>query len=269
MAPHPPTRHRSAWLEIDLDAVRHNVDLIAALVAPAAVAPVVKANAYGHGVERVAEALAGSVEALCVATIDEAIDLRARVPGRVLLLYPVPPTAAEDAVHAGVELTVMSADDLARLQAAARESQPPISLQLCVESGMHRGGLATGQLVEVAAAATRDPRFRISGLWSHLATPEDPASSGAQVAAFEAASRALVAAGLPLPQRHLAASGGIFSHDAPTLDMVRPGLAIYGLLDEALPVAGDAVAAAAELRPAMALKARAVAFAFVGNGADE
>ena len=114
-----PTRQRNAWLEIDLDAIRHNVDVISALVAPAAVAAVVKADAYGHGVERVGPALAGRVEALSVATIEEAIALRARVSGRVLLLYPVPRGAAADAIHAGVELTVMSHGDLAALQAVA------------------------------------------------------------------------------------------------------------------------------------------------------
>jgi alanine racemase len=84
----PSTRslRRSAWLEIDLDAIRHNVRVIKALVAPAGVAPVVKADAYGHGVERVAPALADAAEALCVATLDEALELRTMVPGRVLLL---------------------------------------------------------------------------------------------------------------------------------------------------------------------------------------
>jgi len=88
-----PPRHRRAWLEIDLAAICHNVDLIRELVAPAGVAPVVKADAYGHGVEHVGPALANRADALCVATLDEAMALRARVPGRVLLLYPAPSNA--------------------------------------------------------------------------------------------------------------------------------------------------------------------------------
>ncbi len=76
-----PPRNRGAWLEIDLDAMRHNIEVIRSVVGPAAVAPVVKADAYGHGVEAVGPALAPHVEALCVATLDEAIALRARVAG--------------------------------------------------------------------------------------------------------------------------------------------------------------------------------------------
>ncbi len=78
IAPVPP-RHRSAWLEVDLDALRHNARLLRALSGGAALAPVVKADAYGHGLAAVAEALSGAVEALCVATLDEAVE---RATGR-------------------------------------------------------------------------------------------------------------------------------------------------------------------------------------------
>jgi alanine racemase len=257
---------RSAWLEIDLDALRHNISSIKALVAPAGVAPVVKADAYGHGVERVGPALADAVEALCVATLDEALALRALVPGRVLLLYPVPPTAAGEAVHAGIELVVMSAADLSALQAAASDDRPPVGLHLCVESGMHRGGLSRDELAAVATVAQVDPRFKIVGLWTHLASPEDPDSARAQVARFELAAGALREAGLAIPARHIAASGGIFSPDVPGLDLVRPGLATYGALDEASPIAAEATATAGALRPALALKAHAVAFSEVPEG---
>jgi alanine racemase len=77
---------------------------------------------------------------------------------------------------------------------------------------------------------------------------------------------ALYEAGIPVPPRHIAASGGIFTHDEPSLDLVRPGLAVYGLLDAGLPIAPDAVEAAAALRPAMSLKARAIAFSDVPIG---
>ena len=141
-----------------------------------------------------------------------------------------------------------------------------MALQLCVESGMNRGGMLPDEVVSVAAEAAADPRFHIAGLWSHLATPEEPASALAQVRRFEAATEALRGAGVAVPPRHIAASGGIFTQDTPALDMVRPGLAIYGLLDEGLPIAGDAVDAAAALRPAMSLKTRAVAFSEVPAG---
>ena len=259
-------RHRDAWLEIDIDAIRHNVRVISSLVAPSGVAPVLKADAYGHGVERVAPALAPDVEALCVATLDEGIAVRALVPGRVVVLYPVPRRAVPDALRAGLELSLMCAADLEAVQTGAAEGQPAVPLHLCVESGMHRGGIPAREISSVAAEVAADPRFAIAGLWSHLASPEDPPASAAQVLRFEAATEVLRASGVPVPTRHLAASGGIFAQDEPALDLVRPGIATYGVLDDRLPVAPGAREAASALRPAMALKARPVAFSDVPVG---
>ena len=261
-----PGLHRAAWLEIDLAAVRHNVRVIRSLVGAAAVAPVIKADAYGHGSERTAQALADVCEALCVATLDEAMALRARVPSRVLLLYPIPRAAAADAVTAGVELTIMSAADFQHLQQVAPHDRPPVPLHLCVETGLGRGGLPLEAVVAVAQAAQADPRFRLAGLWSHLASPADAEASSRQVERFGAAAGALAQAAIIVPARHLSSSGPIFSRSAPPLELVRPGLAVYGVLDAALPVAADAGAAAASLRPAMSLKARAVAFSQIPVG---
>jgi alanine racemase len=261
-----PPRNRGAWLEIDLDAMRHNIEVIRSVVGPAAVAPVVKADAYGHGVEAVGPALAPHVEALCVATLDEAIALRARVQGRILLLYPAPASAAAEAVAADVELAVMSAADLEAIRSAAPPRGRPVKVHLGVETGMGRGGLMPETVPAVAATAVADPRIELAGLWSHLHSPEDPPSSDAQVLRFEVAVTALHEAGIPIPPRHIAASGGIFTHDEPSLDLVRPGIAVYGVLDADLPIAPDAVEAAGRLRPAMALKARPAAFSDVPAG---
>jgi len=257
---------RGAWLEIDLAALRHNVGVIRTVVGSAAVAPVVKANAYGHGIDRVGPALAPVSDALCVATLDEAAALRPLVEGRILLLYPVPAEAAVDAVMAGVELVVMSATDLAAIRAALRPGSAPVRVHLGIDTGMGRGGLRPEEVPTVAADAVADPGIELTGLWTHLHSPEDPPSSDAQILRFEAAVAALHEAGIPVPPRHIAASGGIFTHDEPSLDLVRPGLAVYGLLDAGLPIAPDAIEAAAALRPAMSLKARAIAFSDVPIG---
>jgi len=262
-----PPPHRSAWLEVDLEAIRHNVAVIRALVGPAAVAAVVKADAYGHGSLRVADVLDGLVDALCVATLDEAIALRAQPRARVMLLYPVPATAAADAVAAGVELTIMSAADLKHLARVARAEQPPVGLQLCVETGLGRGGLPLEDVVTVAAAAQTDPRFRLSGLWSHLASPDDLDATARQAERFRLVSQALRVAGLPVPARHLAASSAIFRQSTPPLELVRPGLAVYGVLEAGLSLAGEAQTAATRLRPAMSLKARPVAISDIPAGA--
>jgi alanine racemase len=258
---------RAAWLEIDLDALRHNIAIIRSLAGPAAVAPVVKADAYGHGIRRIAEALVGVADGLCVATLDEAVALRAMLPdARVLLLYPVPRSATAEAVAAGVELTIMSLPDVETVVPVAASDRPPIALQLCVETGLGRGGLAVEDLVRAARVIERDPRLRLAGLWSHLADPAEPDASARQLERFERAVAALRATGIRVPARHLAASGPLFTGAAPPLELVRPGLAVYGLLDEGWPLSPTAAAAARSLRPVMSLKARAVAFSEVAVG---
>jgi alanine racemase len=260
------TDRRGAWLEIDLEAIRHNIGLVREVVGPAAVAPVVKAEAYGHGMVPVSRAIAPVVEALCVATLDEAIALRPHVDRRIIMLYPVPHPAVPEAVTLDVELPVMSAADLDAIRAAARADRPPVHVHIGVETGMGRGGLQPERVAAVAAAAQADPNIELAGLWSHLHSPEDPPTSDAQLLRFELAVAALRDAHIPVPPRHSAASGGIFTHDEPALDFVRPGVAIYGVLDESLPIAPDALEAASRLRPAMSLKARPIAFSDVPEG---
>jgi alanine racemase len=271
-----PGGRRDAWLEIDLAAVLHNLVSIRATLPPGvSVAPVVKANAYGHGLAAVARTLDGRADALCVATLDEGLALRlAGIRGRVVVLYPVPSAGLPEALRAQLELTVMDEGDARALsQAAARlaTSLEPgasgiVGVHLAVETGMARGGLAPRGVDRVARTLVAAPGVSLAGTWTHLHSPEDAGRSEAQADVFGQAVARLEEAGLTAPPRHICASGGIFAATAPTFEMVRPGLAIYGVLDAGLPVAAHRAAAAASLRPAMSLKARAVAFSDVPRG---
>ena len=268
-----PPLPRSGWLEIDLDALAGNVRAIAELVGPAvAVAPVVKADAYGHGLEQASRAFieAGAAR-LCVASLEEALRLRAAgIEAPILVMFMIPPAAVGDAVRAGVEL--VAGDEAATLallerwRSVAELADGELALHLEVETGLGRSGLLAGQVPGLARAIAGTPRTRLAGVWSHLASAEDAGASAAQVAAFESAVAALRQAGIGVPRRHLAASGAIFGASAPAYEMVRPGLAAYGLLPEELVVAEGARAAAARLRPALALKAQPVRIAELPAG---
>jgi alanine racemase len=264
---------RGAWLEIDLGALAHNVGVIRDLVGPrVAIAPVVKADAYGHGLAAVGTALDGTVEALCVATLDEGLQLReAGVHGRLVLLYPVPPRTLPDALEADIEVTLMStadAEDLAR--AAQRHggagSGRPAVAHVAVETGFFRGGVTAGSAAGVVARLARTDGVRTGGLWSHLASPDDPEAAARQVNIFEQVGAAIRTADVDVPPRHLAATGGVFAGTAPRYEMVRPGLAVYGHLDRGLAPNEAGREAAAGLRPAMSLKARPVALSLVPVG---
>ena len=266
-AEHAAPGHRSAWLDIDLAAIEHNVDVIADLVGPGVgLAAVVKADAYGHGLVPVAQTLDERVEALCVATLDEGLALReAGVVGRVLMLYPVPGESVGEAVGAGLELTVMSAVDVDAAIAAGLDGGAEVRVHLAVETGFHRGGIAPREVTSLAGRMEHAAGVQVVGVWSHLAAPEDASSASLQIDAFEQVVADLRRNDIHVPG-HLIASGGIFMGRAPELTLVRPGLALYGELDRALPLGPTAAAAAARLRPAMTLSARPIAVADVPSG---
>jgi alanine racemase len=177
-----------------------------------------------------------------------------------------------EAIAAGVELTVMSERDASAISRAARDrhgrSSPGARAQLAIDTGMTRGGVRPEDAVPVARILAASPGVAIVGTWTHLCCPDDPEATADQVSRFDGALAALADAGLPSGERHLAASGAIFAATIPAstmTDLVRPGLALYGYLAEGLPLAAHA-RAAAELRPALTLKARPVALDDVPAG---
>ena len=262
-------QRRGAWLEIDLDALRDNVSVIRELLGPGvAVAPVVKADAYGHGVETVAPLLASVSDALCVATLDEALALRAiGIDGRIITLYPVGRWGIEAALEADIELTVMSESAMHdTLRIAAMRPGGRARLHLAIETGMARGGVPEDDVLAVARAIGQASSAQLVGVWTHLANAGEQAASANQVARFARALEVMGDAGVTVPARHVAASEGIFAGSAPAFEMVRPGLAVYGVLDDGLDIVESARPAAARLRPAMAIKARAAAFSDVPSG---
>jgi alanine racemase len=269
----PPLR-RTAWIEIDLGALTGNIAALRRMAGDGvAILPVVKADAYGHGMLPVAAALeAAGVDGLCVATLDEAaalVDAGVRVP--VLVLYPIPVDAVADAARLGIGLAGGSVDGLRPLLARAVELGVAgrLSLELEIETGLGRGGVAPEASVE-AARAIASAGARLSGVWSHLQETEIAELTRAQVERFEAALAALGEAGIAVPRRHLAASAALLLDAVPRYDAVRPGLSTYGLIPDELAAAGiglDALhPAARDLRPVLSLRARPVRVAELPEG---
>ncbi|HET7027674.1 MAG TPA: alanine racemase [Candidatus Limnocylindrales bacterium] len=265
-----PPLARTAWLEIDLDAIAANLGAIRRAVermsGPSVrVEPVVKADAYGHGLVPVALALErDGADGLGVATLDEALELRAaRVSLPLLVLYPVPRELATIAAEQSITVTVGDADAAAELLEALRRrpADRPLRVQLEVETGLGRGGVAAADAAALATLLGAAPEVELVGIWSHLQAPADAALTGRQVDRFEAATSN---AATP---RHLSASGGLLA-GAPVYEAVRPGLAIYGIDPDDLldPEGRQTVGLDLELRPAMSLRARPVRVAELPAG---
>lgn len=218
-----------AELRIDLGAIRANVQALAALVAPARIAAVVKANGYGHGLAAVAAAIAPHVDRLCVYALDEAVTLRdAGIASRIHVLGPVPAAELDVAHAAGVELTLWDRTTYAAQMArVARRRRSPFTVHAKIDTGVTRLGVAAGEAPAALARWLATPEYRIAGVFSHLAAAEELDSSYTheQLARFLQATTQIDAA----VERHIAATAAAMLWSETRLGAVRTGIGIYGL----------------------------------------
>ena len=270
-----PPLPRLAWLELNLDALVGNLAALRRLAGGAPVYPVVKADAYGHGAVPVAHALAAAgADGLCVATMDEAIELRdAGIEVPVRVLYAIPPALVPDAIRHGITVAAGDRGTLDELLAAAAEcggstgSTPTSRLfvEIEVETGLGRGGAGPTDVVGMAERIAAAKVASLVGVWTHLQASDDAAITARQLERFDAASDALDAAGHATPSRHVAASGGMLTGVA-AYGGVRPGLSTYGIVPDEL-VGRDLRDPGRDgFRPVMSLHARPVRVADLPAG---
>jgi len=277
-----PPLPRTAWLEVDLDRLAGNLAAIrAALPGAVTVEVVVKADAYGHGAVPVAHAaLAAGARGLCVATLDEALELRrAGVSAPVLVLFQVPSDGAVVAARAGVAIAAGDAGLLGEAIAAygaarrrARRTLPNLGVQLAIETGLGRDGLTIAEAVVAGRLVAASPGVVLRGAWSHLQAPADRAVTDGQVERFAVAVDTLRGAGIEVPHRHLLASGGLLAverlvgGEPPVFDGLRVGLAAYGIVPDGLAIGSAATGIHAGLRPVLSLHARPIRVADLPAG---
>jgi alanine racemase len=249
-------RVRPAWAEVDLAAIRHNAAGLASRAAPAELCAVVKAGGYGHGAVEVARAaLAGGAARLAVALVEEGRELRrSGITAPVLILSEPPADAMPEVVAARLTPTIYTRPGLAAIHAAAAAgttARRPVPVHVKVDTGMHRVGAAPDEAVALAAAVAADPGLHLEGFWTHLAVSDevDNPFNQTQFDRYEAALDRLAARGVRPVIRHASNSGGTLWHPRGRYDMVRCGIALYGLPPAARPPVP-------ELRAAMSLKAR-------------
>jgi alanine racemase len=241
---------------VDLAAVRHNVGVLRAAAPNAALMAVVKADGYGHGAVPVAEAaVAAGASWLGVCTIEEALDLRAAgLTAPILSWLNLPDDDFVAAVAADVDLSVASRTHLAAVLAGARQAQRPARLHLKIDTGLTRNGAQPhdwSDLLDAVAKAVADGSAQVVAVWSHLAHADAPhhPTLDRQAARLNDAWQAARDRGLD-PIRHLANSAATLTRPDLHFDLVRPGVAVYGLDPLARPVPES------PLRPAMTLRAR-------------
>ncbi len=223
---------RPTWLRIDLDALASNVRRLREL-AGVPIMAVLKADAYGHGAIRAARAALGAgAEALAVATLGEARMLRTHgIAAPILLLGYTPPWQADETVRLGLDCTLFDHDSALALSRAAQSAGRPVRVHIKVDTGMARLGLVPSEVGPFLTALHQLPGLEMRGLYTHFASADEPEllAAQAQLERFELLLADLVAAGLRPPLVHAANSAATLRIPAARFDMVRPGIACYGL----------------------------------------
>ncbi|GAA4852752.1 alanine racemase [Kitasatospora terrestris] len=247
---------------IDLGALRDNLAALRERVAGPELMAVVKADAYGHGAVRCArEAVAAGARWLGTATPEEALALRAAGIGpdraRILCWLWTPGGPWQEALRQRIDVSVSGRWALAELLAAVRETGVSARVHLKVDTGLGRNGCQPHDwpdLVDEALRAQAEGLLEVVGLWSHFAAADEPGhpSIQAQLDSFAAALAFAEGAGVRPEVRHLANSPATLTLPQSHYDLVRPGLAMYGLS----PVPDLGGPADYGLRPVMSLTAR-------------
>ncbi|WP_214327021.1 alanine racemase [Nonomuraea sediminis] len=231
---------------IDLDAIRHNVALLKEHAAGAELMGAVKADAYGHGLVPASRAvLEGGASRLGTAYIREGLALRAAgITAPVLSWIVTPGEPIDEALEADLELSAPDARLLDEIAAAARRTGRTARMHLEADTGMSRGGsplAAWPGLLSRALELQAEGAVEIVGLWSHFACADIPGhpSIDAQIDAFDQALKLAEQAGAAGSHviRHLANSAAIVTLPRTRYDLVRPGIAMYGL--SPIPELGD------------------------------
>jgi alanine racemase len=248
----------TAWATVDLEAVSRNVEVLRKHAGSAAVMAVVKADAYGHGLLPCTRAaLAGGASWLGVAQLSEALELRySGIQTRLLCWLHVPGSDFSAALAADIDLSVSALWSLAEVADAARALSRTARIHLKVDTGLGRNGAFGDDWPALLAAARcleAEGVVSVVGVWTHFVYADEPTHPTVrrQEEQFAEAVRDAERAGCDLEVRHIANSAATLTNPGAAYDLVRPGIAVYGL--SPVPNLGDA--ASFGLTPAMTLTA--------------
>jgi len=246
---------RPAWVEIDLDAVRANVRAIKDHLTPGTrYLAVVKANAYGHGDVATAQAaIEAGAEWLGVILVDEGIRLRdAGIDAPILLMHEPPPDRADDVIAYRLTPCVFTEPGIAALGDAAERAGTTLAVHLKVDTGLNRLGVPLDRLEEATTALAKEARLEVESVFSHFAFADEPGNPfiDTQLERFAQATDRLAALGVTPAFRHMGNSAAALTRPDAHFDMVRVGIATYGLAPS------PALEGIVPLRPVLSLKAK-------------
>ena len=217
-------------MEIDLGALRRNFERLSKLVFPSKIAPVVKSNAYGHGLVRISKALEPQVDLLVVGNLEEALKLReAGLKKAILILLPLfDPLSIRETIKNGFAFSISSKSAIPVIENEARKLRKEATVHLEIDTGMSRTGIAPEEFDEFMAALMLSPYVRLKGIYTHFACAEkDLNSVERQLDLFLSCVKRLPSLNSKV-KLHASNSAGLAVRRA-HLDFVRIGISLYGL----------------------------------------
>jgi alanine racemase len=241
---------RDAWVEIDLAAFENNIAVVRSWLSPGCeLMAVVKSDAYGHGAAQMGKvAAAAGADWLGVASVDEGCQLRAAgVSKPILILSPCPSWAMSTALESDLSVTVTMAAQVADLARAAERLGKRAHVQLKIDTGMHRLGVSPSDVMSVLSLIEAEKSLALTGLFSHLCSPDEEQATGGQLACFKEILSNLSASGKLPSLVHLASGEATRRFPDTHFNLARVGLYLYGL---------EPRVASQVVTPVMSVKAR-------------
>ncbi len=252
----PQTAGRPTWVEIDLNALAENYRALTSLLPASAagyprILPVIKADAYGHGMIPAARTLAAAgATVFSIGLVEEGVALRrGGITQKILVLGTAWHELEEEAIHNDLILAIDTPECVRRLETATRKTDTSTSVHIKVDTGMGRLGVRWDAMDPLLAAVKQARRVRLKGVFSHLssADEESPGYTNEQIIRFEHALSSVRKAGLDPGEIHFANSAGLLYHERLRKWSVRPGIALYGY-------SPDPGRCPIKLRPVLSLK---------------
>jgi alanine racemase len=254
---------RATWAEISLACLESNLAAIRQKVAPAKIMLVVKANAYGHGLVEVSKTLAARTDYIGVAVLEEGILLRSLgITSPIIVLSGIWSDQILRYLQHDLTFTASSVERLEQIDAAAGKMGVMAKVHLKIDTGMERIGVHYYSAHLLQEAALKCRHVQVEGIFSHFANADgdDLTHARLQLERFSEVLRFYERHSLPVPMRHMANSAAVLRMPESYLDMVRPGIMLYGIYPS--PEAPHTV----EVQPALAWKSRVVYFKVVKPG---
>jgi alanine racemase len=266
--------HSAAWVEISAPAFAHNIEQLRLIIGPDnMLAPVIKSNAYGHGMVEIAQLCEknSNVNWLCVAKLSESLTLREQGIAKPILVLGIMDADPAMALGKNIEFACSDYETASLLSALAEKNGERVGLHIKIDTGLARFGVTPNGAISLIKQIRALPNITINGVWSHCAESHkaDREFTLKQIEQFNSVLHALEAENIEIPLKHMGNSAATMAHDLAHCNFFRIGLGVYGYWpSESTQQITNLAWPTVTLKPVASLKTKIIAIKKVAAGAS-